>query len=74
MKRTLPHHPVRLHRLLAGLTQQEVAAELGVSQTSVSLIERRWTEATAAQVRRLAKLFKCKPDDLRADESAGAAR
>lgn len=53
-------------RNLAGLTQAQVAAELGLSASGYATIERGARKPRAAQVERLAEVLKCSPAEVQA--------
>ena len=66
---------LRVARKLAGKTQVEVAAAIGISQGSLSEIERR-TNVTLATAQRLARYYGCAIEDVfpfRAARRRGAA-
>lgn len=52
------------YRKKAKLTQAEVAKALGVSDAAVCQWEKGETMPTAARLTQIAKLYKCKVDDL----------
>ncbi len=51
-------------RKAKGLTQEEMAALLGVNQTAVASWERGDTYPTADKLPKIAKMLDCKIDDL----------
>ena len=55
---------VRQLRVAAGLTQLQVAVQLGVTPTTVYLWERGVREPRARQLQQLAKLFEVSADDI----------
>lgn len=57
----------------AGLTQQELADRLGLSNMAVSLWERAKGEPSAAQLRKLADLFGVPMDSIAFEREAAAA-
>lgn len=59
---------VKQLRIDARLTQQEVATELGVAQSSVSAWESGEANPSAEKLPELAKLLGCTLDDLFAEE------
>lgn len=66
---------LRVARKLAGKTQVEVAAAIGISQGSLSEIERR-TNVTLATAQRLARYYGCTIEDvfpMRSAKRRGAA-
>lgn len=52
-----PRQTIRAHRKAAGLTQQQLADRLGVSNIAVSLWERAEGEPSAANLAKLSAIF-----------------
>lgn len=57
-------NPIRRARLLAGISQGDLARELGLSQGSVSLWERGKTNPSAPKLKRLAEILNTTVDEL----------
>ena len=57
-------NPIRKARLLAGLSQGDLAREMGLSQGAVSLWERGKTSPSAPKLKRLAVLLNTTVDEL----------
>ena len=55
---------IKEYRERLGLSQAELAEEIGVDRSSVSLWESGKTMPTIKNLRRLAATFHCKPGDL----------
>ena len=55
---------VRMHRARMDLTQQELAAAVGVSRQAVHAIERGKAEPSVALALKLAQLFELRVEDL----------
>lgn len=55
---------IRQYRQAKGLGQKELAAALGVPQSSVSRWERGVVAPGSATISKLAQLFECKPGDI----------
>lgn len=56
---------IRAARQLLGLTQVQMCAQLGMTQSQLSDLERqRWVSPTLATARRLSEFFGCTVDDL----------
>lgn len=58
---------VKFYRLLSGIDQKTLAKKLGMAQPNISRIERPGYNVPAATLRKLAKIFKVKMEDLVAD-------
>lgn len=58
----------KYYRLLANLTQKQVADALGIDQTTVHLWEAGKTKPRAALLIRLAALYNCTIDELLSDK------
>lgn len=74
---TVPHDVVKIRRkekvalhtawrIYRGLSQAEVAKELGITQAGVSAIEQR-AKPQRATLEKLAKLYHCRPEQLYLD-------
>ena len=57
-------NPFKKNRNAAGLTQQTVADELGVYQSTVAMWEAGGNKPRAELIPRIAKLYGCTADDL----------
>jgi transcriptional regulator with XRE-family HTH domain len=55
---------LRRLRLLAALSQKDLAARAGMSQTTLSDLETGKTEARPSTLRKLADALKCEPRQL----------
>ena len=55
---------LRRRRFEAGLTQDELAARVGVSRYAISQIEQKHVQPRVTTIRRLAEVLKCAPSDL----------
>lgn len=55
---------IKALRLLANLTQSELAARLGISRTAVVAWEKGASSPPAAKLPKLAKIFNCTIDEL----------
>ena len=60
-------------RKLNGLTQEELARQLGVNQTAVASWERGASYPTADKLPEIAKVLNCKIDDLYTEETVKEA-
>lgn len=58
------HQKIRLIRSIKGLSQENVALDLGFSQRAYSKIERGETQVSIDVINKLAKLFDMKPEDI----------
>ncbi|MCG8155194.1 helix-turn-helix transcriptional regulator [Brenneria goodwinii] len=72
---TIPHEVVSIHidqdvsiqaawRILRGLSQQEVAKALGITQAAVSQLESPDSRPQKRTRNKLAELYNCKPEQL----------
>ena len=61
---------IRLRRRAAGMTLEELAAEVGCTLQAVSCWERGQTLPTADRLPQLAKVLGCSIDDLFREETA----
>lgn len=60
----VPLPGLRNRRILAALTQAQLADLAGISRLSITRLEARAGSATPQTVRRLADALKCEPRDL----------
>ena len=58
------HEKIRLIRSIKGMSQENVAIDLGFSQRAYSKIERGETQVSIDVLNKLAKLFEMKPEDI----------
>nr|WP_113864805.1 helix-turn-helix transcriptional regulator [Brenneria salicis]NMN92390.1 putative transcriptional regulators [Brenneria salicis ATCC 15712 = DSM 30166]RBP67730.1 helix-turn-helix protein [Brenneria salicis ATCC 15712 = DSM 30166]RLM32301.1 transcriptional regulator [Brenneria salicis ATCC 15712 = DSM 30166] len=72
---TIPHNVVSIHidqdvsiqaawRILRGMSQQEVAKALGITQAAVSQLESPDSKPQKRTRKKLAELYDCKPEQL----------
>ena len=59
--------PVKYHRLLNGMDQKTLAKKLGTAQPNISRIERVGYNLPTSTLKKLAKIFKVKVEDLIGD-------
>lgn len=60
---------LKVKRIIAGLTQKELAEKAGVSRITISTIERGEAESvTVGTLKKLAKALDCKASDFLDDE------
>jgi|MudIll2142460700_1097286.scaffolds.fasta_scaffold50690_2 transcriptional regulator with XRE-family HTH domain len=55
---------MREKRFFKGIPQWEVAVGTGMSQARVSLIERGYVSPTDLDKQKIARVLKCKPEDI----------
>ena len=60
---------IKKHRKLAGLSQDELAAKIGVKRQTISSWEVDRTEPSIQDVQAMAKVFGCKVSDLIPDRT-----
>lgn len=60
-------HPVKVKRLASNMSLKTVGQQLGIDATAVSRIENWQRHMTETEIRTLAEIFKCKPDELMPD-------
>ena len=58
------------HRMASGLTQEQVAEQLGIGNEAVSRIERGLVMPTVARLVELADIFECEAADLLTEASS----
>lgn len=58
------HDKIRLIRSIKGMSQENVALDLGFSQRTYSKIERGETQVSIEVLNKLVKLFDMKPEDI----------
>jgi len=63
MTNKLITNPLKKRRLILGLTQTEVASQLGITQSQYSRLEKSQSDSTKYLLR-LSKIFECEPEDL----------
>lgn len=54
--------PLKVHRAMCGMSQKEVAAEVGVNRMTYANWEKYETFPDAVQLIKLAQVFKCSMD------------
>ena len=59
--------PIKYHRLLNGMDQKTLAKKLGTAQPNISRIERVGYNLPTSTLKKLAKIFKVKVEDLIGD-------
>lgn len=55
---------LKRHRVLADLSQQQLADMSEISLYRIQVIERGWHELRIDEAKKIAKVLKCKPTDL----------
>lgn len=55
---------IKEYRLKNNLTLRDVSKNLGVSESAVSLLENKFRQPKIEYLKKLAKLYNCKIDDL----------
>ena len=63
MKNKFITNPLKERRVILGLTQTEVASQLGITQSQYSRLEKSESDSTKYLVR-LSKIFDCEPEVL----------
>lgn len=58
-------HLVKVYRIIRGLRQHELAAQVGFHRSSLSRIETGLRKINDAERRRIAKVLKCDESELR---------
>ncbi len=61
---TLPSPKIELWRRFRGLTQRELAERAGVTQATISLLERKGQLPQVTTIQKLAKALDCTPSEL----------
>lgn len=65
LRKTEPDHRLRTARELVQLTQVEVAAAIGITQSALSALEnKRWGATSTDTAHKFAKFFGCAIEDL----------
>ena len=57
-------NPIKLRRLIVGIKQQELADEVGISESTLSKIETGRRRPTDEEAKKIAKKLGCKVDRL----------